>query len=120
MEELRAPVDPDSVRTLAMELERAPKLWVFPPARVVALLEKKCWLLAVADRKPVGFAARLPRLACVCATGRVPRITLPLRIMLSLTGMERPMRPLANSCVETFLTAPRMRASVITCARFEP
>ena len=33
---------------------------------------------------------------------------LPLRIMLSLTGMERPMRPLAKSCEETLLIAPRI------------
>jgi hypothetical protein len=45
---------------------------------------------------------------------------LALCIMLSLTGIERPMRPLAKSVEETFLIAPRIRASDIARSRFEP
>ena len=55
-----------------------------------------------------------------CALGREPRIMLAPRIMLSLTSMERPMRPLAKSADETFLIAPRIRESVIARSRFEP
>jgi len=118
------------VRPVAMEFERAPKLSAFPPARpvmlyvcpaaVAPLLEKKCWPFANPARLLVKFPARLPRLPWVCATGRAPCIMLPPRSMLSLTGMERPMRPPANSCAETFLTAPRTRALVIMFSRFEP
>jgi len=79
--------------------------------------EKKCSLLT--DRLAEKLATR-PILAWVWATGREPRIMLPLRIMLSLTGMERPMRPLAKSVDETFLIAPRMRGSLIARSRFEP
>ena len=56
----------------------------------------------------------------VCATGREPRIMLALRIMPSLTGMERDMRPLAKSCEETLLRALRTCVSVPMVSRFEP
>jgi len=96
----------------------APKLAV-PPAGE-EFLEKKCWLLAAPDLKLDVLATRAPKLAPLGATGRAPRIILALRSMLSLTGVECDMRPLAKSCEETCITALRIRSSVITRSRFEP